>query len=371
MCTRASASQSTHRDRQRDALAPAPRTPFETGALAACIGHIDSAARGRARCVSEPMRDDMLGIATMADRDYRSAAQRFARAEPHALQADRLRCWRVLALGLAGDTSGAAALLEQAGPRMQRSAEPAWTPTSATWISKARGAASAASSSDRAGRSRWRRGLRRAWGAPPRRVVVAASPRACTCVCRGSSRAAAWSAATTGWFPGQKIDIVLLSANSAHGFIDFEHPVGVEPRKVERRRRKQQAALALPNRIGSTLDAVVTGVSPRATWSRARSRDGGQAGTRAGRAEGWGCAPRGPARRRPRPRLHRLRPGSAVGGRRRRAPPLAHVESCGPDVSVAHHRLDRPPSRLQRGRPVEDRPGAGAAEGHHHRVAVD
>jgi hypothetical protein len=82
------------------------------------------AVHAAARGVSEPMLDEVLGIGAMADRDYRSAAQRFARAEPHALQVDRLRCWRVLALGLAGDTSGAAALLEQAGPRMQHSAEP-------------------------------------------------------------------------------------------------------------------------------------------------------------------------------------------------------------------------------------------------------
>jgi exoribonuclease-2 len=71
-----------------------------------------------------------------------------------------------------------------------------------------------------------------------------------------------------GLVAGQTLDVVLLSADAAHGFIDFENPAGVEPRKLERQKRKQEAALALRHRIGSTFEAVVTGVSPRATWIR-------------------------------------------------------------------------------------------------------
>jgi exoribonuclease R len=73
-----------------------------------------------------------------------------------------------------------------------------------------------------------------------------------------------------GLVPGQKVEVVLVSADSAHGFIDFEYPPGIEPRKLERQKRKQQAALALRDRVGATFDAVVTGVSPRATWIRLR-----------------------------------------------------------------------------------------------------
>jgi exoribonuclease-2 len=76
-----------------------------------------------------------------------------------------------------------------------------------------------------------------------------------------------------GLVPGQKIDVVLVNADSAHGFIDFEYAAGVEPRKVERQARKQQAALALRGREGAAFDAVVTGVSPRATWIRLKEPD--------------------------------------------------------------------------------------------------
>jgi hypothetical protein len=72
---------------------------------------------------------------------------------------------------------------------------------------------------------------------------------------------------------GQKIDVVLLSADSAHGFIDFEYPAGVEPRKEERSRRKREAARALRTRVGETFDAVITGTTSRATWLRIVSPD--------------------------------------------------------------------------------------------------
>jgi exoribonuclease-2 len=71
-----------------------------------------------------------------------------------------------------------------------------------------------------------------------------------------------------GLVAGQKVDVVLLSADSAHGFIDFEHPAGVEPRKEERSRRKREAAIALRRRVGDSFDAVVTGATSRATWLR-------------------------------------------------------------------------------------------------------
>ena len=71
-----------------------------------------------------------------------------------------------------------------------------------------------------------------------------------------------------GLVAGQKVEVVLLSADSAHGFIDFEYPAGIEPRKEERSRRKREAARALRTRVGETFDAVVTGATSRATWLR-------------------------------------------------------------------------------------------------------
>jgi hypothetical protein len=75
-----------------------------------------AAASAVARGRSEPILDEFQGIDAMAARDYRRAEAFFARAEPFAAHAARLRQWRVLALGLAGDVGGAAALMESASP---------------------------------------------------------------------------------------------------------------------------------------------------------------------------------------------------------------------------------------------------------------
>jgi exoribonuclease-2 len=71
-----------------------------------------------------------------------------------------------------------------------------------------------------------------------------------------------------GLAPGQRIDVTLLSADSVHGFIDFEHGAGVPARKRERLERKRQAARDLVGRVGDAFDAVVTGTSAKATWLR-------------------------------------------------------------------------------------------------------
>ena len=67
----------------------------------------ESAARRRGD--GEPEVDEVLGIAAMADRDFRRAEALLARAQAHAASPGRLVAWRVLALCLAGDTKAAAA----------------------------------------------------------------------------------------------------------------------------------------------------------------------------------------------------------------------------------------------------------------------
>src|SRR5207244_12054510 len=65
---------------------------------------------------------------------------------------------------------------------------------------------------------------------------------------------------------GMKIRVKLISTDSVHGFIDFEHSEGIDPAKEERKERKRAAALAVRDRIGETFRAGVTGVSRKATW---------------------------------------------------------------------------------------------------------
>jgi exoribonuclease-2 len=103
-----------------------------------------------------------------------------------------------------------------------------------------------------------------------RAVVVSASPKGVWVTVPGEFAEGRVVRGHHGLTAGQAIDVVLVSADSAHGFIDFESPPGVEPRKVVRAERKKQAALVLRERIGETFEAVVTGVSPRATWIRVR-----------------------------------------------------------------------------------------------------
>jgi len=63
----------------------------------------------------DPVLDEVAGIGAMADRDYGRAATLFARAEPFAAEGDRLRRFRILAHGLAGERERAAQLLQSAG----------------------------------------------------------------------------------------------------------------------------------------------------------------------------------------------------------------------------------------------------------------
>jgi exoribonuclease-2 len=65
---------------------------------------------------------------------------------------------------------------------------------------------------------------------------------------------------------GMKVPVTLVKTDSVHGFIDFEYGGGVDRRKEERLARKRAAAARLQDRIGDAFDAVVTGVSKKATW---------------------------------------------------------------------------------------------------------
>ena len=69
---------------------------------------------------------------------------------------------------------------------------------------------------------------------------------------------------------GQKVQLRLIATDAVHGFIDFEHSAGVQPRKQKRSEKKQADARMLRDRIGEEFDAVVTSASPRATYIRTR-----------------------------------------------------------------------------------------------------
>jgi len=70
---------------------------------------------------------------------------------------------------------------------------------------------------------------------------------------------------------GQLVQLRLTAADSVHGFIDFEHPSGIEPKKAQRSETKKVAAARLVHREGEQFEAVVAGVSLKATYIRTTS----------------------------------------------------------------------------------------------------
>jgi hypothetical protein len=90
------------------------------------VAEVQLAADAQAHGRGSAMADELLGLDALARREFRDAERRLALAEPHASHAAQIRMWRVLALGLAGDTDGARRLLEDAA-RFARApgAEPA------------------------------------------------------------------------------------------------------------------------------------------------------------------------------------------------------------------------------------------------------
>lgn len=73
---------------------------------------------------------------------------------------------------------------------------------------------------------------------------------------------------------GTRVSVTLVGVNTALGFIDFEYPEGVEPRKRARLERKRAAARRLVGRIGEQFQAEVTGVTTKAVWVRTVGEEG-------------------------------------------------------------------------------------------------
>jgi exoribonuclease-2 len=71
-----------------------------------------------------------------------------------------------------------------------------------------------------------------------------------------------------GLVKDQRVRVKLVATDPVHGFIDFEYAPGVPLRKRRRTSRKRRMAAALQERIGEAFDAVVTGVTDKATWIR-------------------------------------------------------------------------------------------------------
>jgi spermidine synthase len=110
------------------------RTPLHAPVLWAtgtAVAEVDLARAAVARGESSPMAEEILGLDALARRDYPEAERRLGLAEPHAAHAAKIRMWRVLALGLAGDGPGAARLL--AGARAMPSF-PAEDPAPWRWL---------------------------------------------------------------------------------------------------------------------------------------------------------------------------------------------------------------------------------------------
>jgi exoribonuclease R len=72
---------------------------------------------------------------------------------------------------------------------------------------------------------------------------------------------------------GQTIRVTLVSADTVHGFIDFEYAPGIDAYKSERTARKKGMAWRLRGLVGQAFSAVVTSVSPRATYVRVDDSD--------------------------------------------------------------------------------------------------
>jgi hypothetical protein len=74
------------------------------------VSRLAAAAEGN------PEVAELRGLGALARRDYRAAETLLGQAEPHAAHGARLRQWRILACGLAGDRDCAARLFAEAGP---------------------------------------------------------------------------------------------------------------------------------------------------------------------------------------------------------------------------------------------------------------
>jgi exoribonuclease R len=89
---------------------------------------------------------------------------------------------------------------------------------------------------------------------------------------------------------GDTVRVKLIGADADRGWIDFEGPATDVGRKIARSRQKKQAAARLARRLGRQFAAVVTAVTPEATWVRLLSEAGegrvvrGQRGLQVGQA---------------------------------------------------------------------------------------
>jgi predicted membrane-bound spermidine synthase len=112
------------------------RTNLVTPALwlmGSSVEEVRIAEAAAARGAREPLLDELLAIAALSRRDYRAAERGLARAEPHAAHGRILRQWRILALGLAGDTAGAGRLLGEARPWIE---SPGADPAPWQWLAR-------------------------------------------------------------------------------------------------------------------------------------------------------------------------------------------------------------------------------------------
>jgi exoribonuclease-2 len=67
---------------------------------------------------------------------------------------------------------------------------------------------------------------------------------------------------------GDTVRVKLIGADPERGFIDFEGPTADIGRKIARSRQKKVAAARLARRVGRQFAAMVTAVTPSATWVR-------------------------------------------------------------------------------------------------------